>query len=196
MNKQSEISVVCWLQLCLGNHKGDTSYQTLRTLVYKQEVVVLKRWPDGDLIAGVGLAIRSGVMSLEVQWEVSSWVEKKWETALKDAFSACLPLPLLYAPIAVSLTLPQRTKKTLPDSWEYSLESNFFGTVQNTCQQVNNNILCQCEEKPGNFVIKDYFSFSWKQQERAEPQGRYLESKNRTCLSKAIMHTYTKNCIA
>lgn len=72
MNKQSEISVVCWLQLCLGNHKGDTSYQTLRTLVYKQEVVVLKRWPDGDLIAGVGLAIRSGVMSLEVQWEVSS----------------------------------------------------------------------------------------------------------------------------
>ena len=56
----------------LWDHKGVTSYETLRTLVYKQEVMILKRWLDGNLIAGVGLAIRSGVMSLEVHWEVRS----------------------------------------------------------------------------------------------------------------------------
>lgn len=47
-------------------------YQTLRTLGYKQEVMVLERWLDGKLIVGAGLVIRSGVMSLEVHWEVRS----------------------------------------------------------------------------------------------------------------------------
>lgn len=47
-------------------------HQTLRTPGYKQEVMVLERWLDGKLIAGVGLVIRSGVMSLEVHWEVRS----------------------------------------------------------------------------------------------------------------------------
>lgn len=34
--------------------------------------MVLERWLDGKLITGAGLTIRSGVMSLEVDWEVRS----------------------------------------------------------------------------------------------------------------------------
>lgn len=146
---------------CTGSITRELSlYQILRTWVYKQEVMVLKRWLDGNLIAGVGLAIRSGVMSLEVHWEVKSWVETFENLPKELCLVHSCPWPLLHAPIAMSLMLLHRIKKPLPDPWEYSLE--FFDTVQNTCQQANNNLLSQSEEKPGNFVIKVYFSFSGK----------------------------------
>lgn len=65
-------------------------YQPLRTPGYKQEVMVLKRWLDGKLIAGVGLLIRSGVMSLEVHWEVRSR-EGEVEKLPKDLCLGALP---------------------------------------------------------------------------------------------------------
>lgn len=70
-------------------------YQTLKTLRYKQEVMVLKRWLDGKLIAAVGVASKSGVMSLEVHWEVRS-EEGEVEKLPKDlCFSALPPLASL-----------------------------------------------------------------------------------------------------
>lgn len=52
--------------------------------------MVLRRWLDGKLIAGVGLAIRSGVMSLEVHWEVRSR-EGEAEKLPKDLCLSALP---------------------------------------------------------------------------------------------------------
>lgn len=57
---------------------------------YKQEVMVLQRWLDGELIAGAGLAIRSGVMSLEVHWGVRSG-EGKVEELPEDLCLSALP---------------------------------------------------------------------------------------------------------
>lgn len=130
---------------------------------------------------------RGGLMaswSQEQVWqsEVGSWAWKctgEWgqeREKLRNCPKICVwvhchPWFLSQVPISVSIMLLVRTNKPLPHAWEYSLESHFFSMVQNTCQQANNNLLCQCEEKPGNSVIKDYFSFSWEQQERVEPQG-------------------------
>lgn len=62
---------------------------------YKEVVVALQRWLDGELIAGAGLAIRSGVVSLEVRWEERSG-EVKVEELPKDlCLNALLPLASL-----------------------------------------------------------------------------------------------------
>lgn len=63
--------------------------------------MVLKRWLDGKLIAGVGLAIRSGVMSLEVHWEVRSRVGKAEKLPKDLCLVHCCPWLLWHVPISV-----------------------------------------------------------------------------------------------